>query len=193
MGQCSYIYSLDHRAFFGTENPQLKAFEKLQEDYSKTDAVVIALAPTTGSVFTAEFLGILKNLTEASWKIPYSQRVESLTNFQHVTVEGDDISTQDLVVSPQSLTASEIKDIQQAALNEPFLIDSLVNPEGNVAGVRITLNMPAKDPFVEIPLLQINRTVICSTHVIKPLMFKAMVINNTPPIVRRRTKISALW
>ena len=153
VGSGSFIYSLDHRAFFGAENPQLKAFEKLQEDYSKTDAVVIALAPTTGSVFTPEFLYILKNLTEASWKIPYSQRVESLTNFQHVTVEGDDISTQDLVVSPQSLTTTEIATIKKAALNEPFVIDSLVNPEGNVAGVRITLNMPAKDPLVEIPLV----------------------------------------
>ena len=28
VGSGSFIYSLDHRAFFGAENPQLKAFEK---------------------------------------------------------------------------------------------------------------------------------------------------------------------
>ncbi len=152
-GSAGFIYSLDHRAFFGAENPQLKAFEKLQEDYSKTDAIVIALAPHTGGVFTPEFLAVVKNLTDASWKIPYSQRVESLTNFQHITVDGDEISTQDLVVSPHSLSKEDIADIKKTALNEPFLIHSLVNPEGNVTGVRITLNMPAKQPQVEIPLV----------------------------------------
>ncbi|HEX5362204.1 MAG TPA: hypothetical protein VFW49_14135, partial [Fluviicoccus sp.] len=95
-GSAGYIYSTDHRAFFGKDNPQLLAFEKLQEDYTKTDTVLIAVAPKDGQVFTPEFLGILQDLTKAGWQVPYSQRVESLTNFQHVKVDGDNIATEDL-------------------------------------------------------------------------------------------------
>ena len=68
-GSAGYIYSTDHRAFFGKDNPQLLAFEKLQEDYTKTDTVLIAVAPKDGKVFTPEFLGILQDLTKAGGEI----------------------------------------------------------------------------------------------------------------------------
>ncbi len=150
-GSAGYIYSTDHRAFFGPDNPQLLAFEKLQEDYTKTDTVLIAVAPKDGQVFTPEFLGILQDLTKSGWQVPYSQRVESLTNFQHVKVDGDNIATEDLVSNPQALDAGALASIKQTAVSEPFLVDSLVNPQGSVAGVRITLNMPGQEPLKEIP------------------------------------------
>lgn len=150
-GLGGYHYSKDHRVFFSPENPQLQAFEKLQQDYSRTDAIVIALAPKDGKVFTPEFLGVVQDLTAKSWKIPYSQRVESLSNFQRVQVDGDSITTGDLVANPATLTAAELADIQRVALAEPFLVNSLVNPEGSVTGVRVTLNMPGKDQIKEVP------------------------------------------
>ncbi|HLD68674.1 MAG TPA: MMPL family transporter [Pseudomonas sp.] len=150
-GLGGYHYSLDHRVFFSPENPQLQAFEKLHQDYSKTDAVIIALAPKGGSVFTPEFLGALRDLTEKSWQLPFSQRVESLTNFQYVRVEGDSIETADLVPDPAQLDAVALAEIRRAALAEPFLVNALVNPEGSVAGVRVTLNMPGVDQIREVP------------------------------------------
>ncbi|RZU48201.1 hypothetical protein EV700_0102 [Fluviicoccus keumensis] len=150
-GSAGYIYSTDHRAFFGKDNPQLLAFEKLQEDYTKTDTVLIAVAPKDGKVFSREFLAILQALTKESWQVPYSQRVESLTNFQHVKVDGDSIATEDLVTDAAALNDATLADVKQAALAEPFLVNSLVNPQGTVAGVRITLNMPGKEPLKEIP------------------------------------------
>ena len=94
IGITGYHYSLDHRVFFSPENPQLQAYEKLHADYSKTDAILIVLAPSSGTVFNREFLAVLKDTTERSWKVPYSQRVESLTNFQQVTVDGDKATAQ---------------------------------------------------------------------------------------------------
>lgn len=151
IGIAGYHYSLDHRVFFSPENPQLQAYEKLHADYSKTDAILIVLAPSSGDVFSREFLGVLGNLTEKSWKIPYSQRVESLNNFQHVTVDGDSISTADMVSAPEQLTDASLADLKKTATSEPFLVNSLVNPEGSVAGVRVTLNMPGKDQIKEVP------------------------------------------
>ncbi len=113
-GLGGYHYSLDHRVFFSAENPQLQAFEKLHQDYAKTDAVIIALAPQAGSVFSPEFLGVLRELTEKSWQLPYSQRVESLTNFQHVRVAGDSIDSADLVANPASLDGAALAEIRPA-------------------------------------------------------------------------------
>lgn len=151
IGVGGYHYSLDHRVFFSPDNPQLQAYEKLHADYSRTDAILIVLAPQSGNVFNREFLGVLNELTEKSWKIPYSQRVESLNNFQYVDVDGDSIVTSDLASSPDSLSDEKLFELRKTATSEPFLVNSLVNPEGSVAGVRVTLNMPGKDQIKEVP------------------------------------------
>lgn len=150
-GLGGYQYSMDHRAFFSVDNPQLQAYERLHTDYSRTDTVLMALAPANGQVFDADFLSVLKGLTEAAWQIPYSQRVESLTNFQHVQVDGDSINTADLVDDPAGLTPEALQRLQRIATQEPFLVNALVNAQGSVAGVRITLNLPGTDPKQEIP------------------------------------------
>ena len=64
IGMGGYHYSLDHRVFFSHDNPQLQAYEKLHADYSRTDAILLVLAPQSGNVFNREFLGILNELTE---------------------------------------------------------------------------------------------------------------------------------
>ncbi|CBL43819.1 Predicted exporter of the RND superfamily [gamma proteobacterium HdN1] len=150
-GLGGYQYSMDHRAFFSADNPQLQGYEQLQTDYSRTDTVLVVLAPKDGKVFQRDFLAVLQKLTQDAWQIPYSQRVESLTNFQHVQVEGDSIETHDLVEDPAALTDAELKHIQSVATHDAFLVNALVNPGASVTGVRITLNLPGKDPRKEVP------------------------------------------
>lgn len=159
LGLLGYHYSKDHRVFFDADNPRLLAYEQLQADFSRTDTVLVALSPADGNVFSPAFLAVLRNLTEQSWKVPYAQRVESLSNFQRLQVDGDNLATGDLVPADAALTLAQLADIRQAALAEPFLVDALVNPEGSVAAVRLTLDLPNKDPATEVPevVLELRR------------------------------------
>lgn len=150
LGVVNFHYSKDHRAFFDADNPRLVAFEKLQEDFSRTDSVLVALAPADGNVFSPRFLALLQDLTARGWKVPHAQRVESLTNFQHVQVDGDSIVVADLVPDPAALDTAGTAAVRAAALAEPFLVNSLVNRDGSVAAVRVTLALPGKDPTREI-------------------------------------------
>ncbi|MEW8146612.1 MAG: RND family transporter, partial [Candidatus Thiodiazotropha endolucinida] len=68
-------FSNDYRMFFSEENPQLKAFEQLQNTYTKNDNVLFVIAPKDGKVFTRETLSAVAELTKESWQIPYSLRV----------------------------------------------------------------------------------------------------------------------
>jgi predicted RND superfamily exporter protein len=83
-------FDTDYRVFFSDENPELLAFEKLQNIYSKEDNIVIALTPKNGDIFTKENLEAVEWLTKQAWQIPYSSRVDSITNFQHTYAEDDD-------------------------------------------------------------------------------------------------------
>ena len=87
-------FTNDYRVFFSKENPQLLAFENLQDTYAKNDNVMMVLVPEDGDVFTAQTLRAVAWLTEQAWQIPWSRRVDSLTNFQHTEAHGDDLAAQ---------------------------------------------------------------------------------------------------
>ena len=78
----------DNRVFFGKDNPHLQALEALEDTYTKTDNVFIAMAPVDGNLADPQTLSAVRELTEAAWKIPYSSRVDSLSNFQHTLADG---------------------------------------------------------------------------------------------------------
>ena len=71
-------FSTDYRVFFSKENPQLNAFEALQNTYTKNDNAMIVIAPKSGGVFTRETLAVVEEITRAAWQIPYSTRVDSV-------------------------------------------------------------------------------------------------------------------
>ncbi len=144
-------FTSDYRVFFGADNPQLQAFDNLQDTYSRNDNVMFVLAPRDGNVFTRETLGAIAWLTEQAWQTPYSTRVESLTNYQHTSAEGDDLLVADLAYQPESLSDADLQRIRGIALAEPVLVNRLVSPQGQVAGVNITIDLPGIDANAENP------------------------------------------
>ncbi|HBE91652.1 MAG TPA: RND transporter [Gammaproteobacteria bacterium] len=144
-------FKTDYRVFFSEDNPQLKAFEQLQNTYTKTDNVMFVLAPKDGNVFTPETLASVARLTEASWQIPYSIRVDSITNYQHTRAEGDDLLVADLVADPQQLSVDDFQAIRNIALNEPLLVHRLISENGQVTAVNITIQLPDEGTGKEVP------------------------------------------
>ena len=141
----------DYRVFFGEENPQLLAFENLQDTYSRNDNAMFILVPASGDVFTRETLGAVAWLTERAWEIPYSTRVESLTNYQHTSAVEDDLVVEDLGYQLDSLEPPALERIRDIALNEPVLINRLVSKQAHVTGVNVTIELPGIDPISENP------------------------------------------
>ncbi len=137
-------FNNDLRIFFSKENPQLTALNALERTYNRIDNIVFALAPEDGTVFTAETLAMVAELTEASWQLPYSHKVVSLTNFPASRSDGDELIVADLVEDPERLETEEIRRIRETALAEPELVDRLLSPRGDVTAVNTTILLPGK-------------------------------------------------
>ncbi|MFQ5598113.1 MAG: RND family transporter [Nitrospiria bacterium] len=137
-------FSTDYRVFFGKENPQLQAFEQLQNTYTKNDNVIFALAPKDGKVFTRETLSVVETLTQDAWQIPYSLRVDSISNFQHTWADGDELIVEDLVQNAATLSNLDLDRIKKIALAEPLLVHRIISPEAHVTGVNVTINLPGE-------------------------------------------------
>ena len=150
-GAQKLVFKSDYRVFFGEDNPQLQTFERMQKTFAKSDNALFILAPHDGQVFTPQMLQAIAWLTEQSWQLPYSIRVDSLTNFQHTYAEEDDLIVEDLVYDPTALDAQEIERIKQIALNEPLIVHRLVSTDAEVAAVNVSVHLPGKNLVKEIP------------------------------------------
>ena len=150
MGMQNLAFNPDSRVFFSKQNPQLVAMEELENTFVKNENIYIALRAKQGDVFNTKTLALVKSLSEACWQIPYSSRVDSITNFQHMVVMGDELSVDDLVTDPAGLSEQEIDDIRQVVLQEHALVHHLINPAGTITGINVNLLKPGKS-LAEVP------------------------------------------
>lgn len=141
-GARNLVFSDDYRDFFSEENPQLEAFEALQNIYTNTVNILFVIEPADGDVFTQSTLASIQELTHDAWQIPFALRVDAVTNFQHLSADGDDLVVADLVKNPETLTPEELDEIRTIALAEPLLVKRVVSESGHVTGVNVTLQLP---------------------------------------------------
>ena len=140
--------SNDHRILFGEDNPQLAAYDALEQVYSASNTALIAVAPKNGSVFTRQALGVIEALTEEGWRAPHSSRVDSLTNFTHSEGFDDDLIVGPLVEDAGSLSDAELKQVEDIALNSIEIVGRMVAGDGRVAGIAINF-IPPKETHDE--------------------------------------------
>ncbi|MDE2706622.1 MAG: RND family transporter, partial [Gemmatimonadota bacterium] len=132
----------DYRVLFSEDNPQLAAFDALENTYSVSNAALIAIAPRDGSVFTREALVAIEELTEAAWRAPYSSRVNSLTNYTHSEAFEDDLVVAPLVEDASVLSDADVVRIEETALDAIEIAGRLVAHDGRTAGVAINFILP---------------------------------------------------
>ncbi len=144
-------FSNSYRIFFSADNPQLVAFDTLEKSYTKNDNVMFIITPKEGDVISGETLEMVRQLSHDAWQMPYSIRVDSLTNFQHTEAYDDDLIVQDLVMEDEPLDQAALDKIRQVALNEPLLLNRLISENAGVTGINVTLQLPGIDEVTEIP------------------------------------------
>ncbi len=135
-------FSTDYRVYFSDVNPELTAFEDFQETYTKNDNIVFVVKSGGAKVFTPGVVAVTEKLTQRAWSIPYTIRVDSVTNFQHSWADGDDLTVEDLIVNGSGLTQAELDVKEAVAFQEPFLFGNLISKDGRTTGVNVTLQIP---------------------------------------------------
>jgi uncharacterized protein len=147
-------FNNDYHIFFDEDNPQVLAFDALQDKYTKDDNVFIVIQPESGDVFTRETLSAIEDLEKMAWQTPFSTRVDALSNYQHTRSEGDDMYVENLASDATNKSDSEIQKIKQIALTEPLLIDRLINNDASITAINVVVNLPADS--MEAPIVVMN-------------------------------------
>jgi len=139
-------FATDYEVWFSEDNPQYLDFSTIQNTYVKADNVVVLITPKNGVVFNRETLTSVEWFTNAAWQIPFSTRVDSLSNFQYTYAIEDDLVVADLIKNADSLSNNDIEKIKQISLNEPLLLNSAISADAKVTAINVTINLPKGDP-----------------------------------------------
>jgi uncharacterized protein len=142
MGAGKMTFNGDYHVFFSEDNPQLKAFDALQNKYTKDDNVFILFEPDDKNVFTARTLTAIEDFTKEAWKTPHSTRVDAISNFQYTRSTGDDLFVDDLIRNAGAKSKGELDQIKAIAIADPRMVNRLVNEKGSVTAVNITVKIP---------------------------------------------------
>jgi len=149
-GAAKLEFSTNYRVFFSKANPELQAFEALQNTYTKNDNFLFVVEPRSGHAFDHSTAAAVEELTEAAWQIPYAIRVDSISNFQHTYAIGDDLIVEDLIEDAAHRDTRYLDARRDIALAEPLIRDQLLPPDAAVTAVNVVLQYPEKG-FMEVP------------------------------------------
>jgi len=144
-GASRLTFNVEYSVWFSKENPELVAFERVQKIYTRNDSILILVVPKNGNAFSPGALDAVEALTRAAWKVPFSRRVDSVTNFQHTRAKDDELVVADLVKNAKSMTPAALAEVRKIALAEPALARRLVSASGRVTAVNVVFAFPRKE------------------------------------------------
>lgn len=151
LGAKNLYFRGDYRVFFEEDNPQRLAYEKMQRVFTKNESLSIIISRNDGgSLFNEQSLTLIKRLTDDSWQMPFSTRVDSITNFQHTYAVDDDLIVEDLLLNLDWLDDERVQRIRSVSLAEVDLVDKMISPNGSVAMINVNVQLPDGDQTKEI-------------------------------------------
>lgn len=141
-GATRLTFTSDFRAYFGPENPQLIAFENMERAFSKQDNVFFYIQAKERDLFSNQGLHLIERLTDEGWQLPFSQRVNSLQNYQHTDVDEDELIIDYLYYDALDLAEEQLAKIKQIVFAEPTLINNLISEDGTATGINVRITLP---------------------------------------------------
>ncbi|MEM7467881.1 MAG: efflux RND transporter permease subunit, partial [Pseudomonadota bacterium] len=144
-GTTKLAFDTSYRVIFSEDNPELLAFERIEETYIKDDNVQLIIAPQDGDIFTRKTLEIIEGLTNEAWQTPFSNRVDSITNFQFTEAEEDDLIVCDMVKNATDLSDKALLKVKQEVLAEPTILGRLISRQGHVSAINVTVQLSPEE------------------------------------------------
>lgn len=130
----------DLRVYFSDDNPELVAFESLEEKYGNHENVVFVIIPSDATIFNPTDLELIRVMTERAWTLPHVSRVQSISNYQYSRAEGDQLITEPLLGVPGSEVPAPV--VAERVAAEPGIANRLVAANGSLALISASLNLP---------------------------------------------------
>jgi predicted RND superfamily exporter protein len=123
-----------YKIWFDKESKIIKDYEQFRDRFSNDDSFVVAFSDQNG-IFTPKAVQTILDLTEVFKRIDGVQKVNSLSNYQYITSEDDDIIIEDFLFDTQNLATKK-----QQALKENLILNQLISNDAKATMFSLRLN-----------------------------------------------------
>ncbi len=144
-GITSVVFDPDMERFFPKGHSATSLSYEIDETFIRTDNIVIAINAKNNSIFTKKTLSLIESLTEKSWTVPYSIRVDSLTNYSYVRSVDDDLLVEPFIENALSMEDSFIQRREKIVEEEEIIYGSLISKDKKTTVISIVVDPPNPD------------------------------------------------
>lgn len=139
-GMGRLAFSNDYRDFFPPDDPNLLAFEDMEDTFVKTNNVFIGVRSKDGNIFTPKGLTDLAKLTDALWRLPHVIRVEGLANHQFIRAEDNTITLIDMVTLDRAITQEDATSFRKMSRAEESVNGLFASEDTSIAGINLLVS-----------------------------------------------------
>lgn len=137
-----------YRIWFEKDSQALIDYDNFRNEFSNDDGIVIVFKDEKG-IFNKKALGSIQRITEALWEMPHIDRVDSITNYQHVHSEADkpdDVLVDDFIVEDlQEATPDYLKERQAIATSDSIIVDRFISKDATTTMIFARLEANANE------------------------------------------------
>jgi len=137
-----------YRIWFEKDSRTLTDYDKFREEFSNDDGITIVFKDENG-IFNKKALASIQRITEAFWDTPHIDRVDSITNYQHVHSEADkpdDVLVDDFIMKDLSeATPAYFKNRLEVATHDSIIRDSFISADGKTTMIFARLEPNANE------------------------------------------------
>jgi predicted RND superfamily exporter protein len=142
-------YEGNYRIWFDEDSKIIKEYDAFRNTFSGDDTFVIAFEDKH-DIFKPKAISVILELTKEFQKIEGVQKVDSLTNYQYISSEEDDIIVEDFIYDTKGL--GEKKEL---ALKDPLILNQLISSDGKTTMIAVRLSSAVgTDEEVNIHVMQ---------------------------------------
>jgi hydrophobe/amphiphile efflux-3 (HAE3) family protein len=124
--------------FYPDEDPVITDYELLEEEFGRDDNTIL-VAFETDSIFAADVLSDIENLTEQFEQIQFIESVRSITNAQRIQNVNDRLTFSNYI-DQVPLQSDELAELKEQLTEDPFLEGALINSTGTTTAFMLQID-----------------------------------------------------
>ena len=123
-----------YRIWFDKDSKIIEDYESFRNRFSGDDTFIVAFKDEHG-IFTKKAVKTVLRLTDAFKNIAGVRKVDSLSNYQYISSEDDDILVEDFLYGDENLSQKK-----QLALKDNLVLNQLISKDGKTTMIAISLS-----------------------------------------------------
>ena len=143
LGLQHLTFDPDFDTFFPENHPATELNDEIDETFIPTDNIIIAIDGRGSSIFNQKTLSLIERLTEKSWTIPHSVRVDSLTNFSYVRSEEDDLIVEPFIENALEQSDAFIQEREKLVETQDAIYGSIISRDKQTTVISIIIDPPS--------------------------------------------------